>query len=219
VSKILAFDCATQAGSVAVFNKDTVVAKFDLMPRMHSKLLLPAIESCLKDSDVTLNELDAIAVTQGPGSFMGVRLGIGLAQGLAFGANLPVVLLSTMQVIAQTAFMQSHVDHVIAGWDARMDAIYWGEYKVNESGVMQCLTEDLVTPVAKVKLPESNVVLVGNAWDAYPDVFANVSSLSLYPDAKAMLPLVIHNVSNGNTVDAMNIQPVYLRNNVARKKS
>lgn len=119
-TRILAIDTATEACSVAVWNQGEIHALFELCPREHTQRILPMVQQVLAESGLALNQLDALAFGRGPGSFTGVRIGIGIAQGLALGADLPMIGVSTLQTMAQGARRVSGAARVLAAIDARM---------------------------------------------------------------------------------------------------
>ena len=119
-TRILAIDTATEACSVAVWNQGEIHALFELCPREHTQRILPMAQQVLAESGLALNQLDALAFGRGPGSFTGVRIGIGIAQGLALGADLPMIGVSTLQTMAQGAWRVSGAARVLAAIDARM---------------------------------------------------------------------------------------------------
>lgn len=94
--RILAIDTATEACSVALWNDGNINAHFELCPREHTQRILPMVQDILAANSITLTDIDALAFGRGPGSFTGVRIGIGIAQGLALGANLPMTGVSTL---------------------------------------------------------------------------------------------------------------------------
>lgn len=104
-TRILAIDTATEACSVALWNNGEVQALFELCPREHTQRILPMVQQILASSGLSLQQLDALAFGRGPGSFTGVRIGIGIGQGLALGANLPMIGVSTLQTMAQGRFV------------------------------------------------------------------------------------------------------------------
>lgn len=114
---ILCFDTATDACTAALQIGDSVFSRFEIAPRMHAQLLLPMIQELITDAKIKLSDLNAIAFGCGPGSFMGVRLATGMAQGLAFGLSIPVMNVSTLQVIAQAAFEKTGAKKIVSGWD------------------------------------------------------------------------------------------------------
>ncbi len=132
MAKILAVDTSTEACSAALLLGEKIDERFEIAPRRHTSLILPMVEDLLNEQSMRLTDLDAIAFGQGPGSFMGLRIAVGVAQGLAFGANLPVVPVSSLQALAQAAYWKTSCKTILAGWDARMQAIYWGAYVLRE---------------------------------------------------------------------------------------
>ncbi len=134
--KILALDTSTEYLSLALSVDDKVFVRELLAGQSHSQRILPLLRELLDEAGVELTDLDGIAFGAGPGSFTGLRIGCGVAQGLAFGANLPVVGVSTLLALAQA----SGADHVIACLDARMGEVYHAVY-VRESDGWQTLNE------------------------------------------------------------------------------
>lgn len=219
-ANILAFDTATNACTVALQVGAKVYARHEIAPSQHAKLLLPLINDLLSEAKINLSDLNAVAFGCGPGSFMGVRLATATAQGLAFGLNIPLISISTLQILAQTAGGKN----VVAGWDARMDEIYWGFYGCDEKGVMQAKQDDaLCTPAAIDTNTIFNVpfMLAGNAWSVYKEklpiqIFSQASEIQteLYPDAKAMLTIATAKYLQNEIVSPENAHPHYIRHHV-----
>ncbi len=221
MSNILAFDTATNACSVALQVGDLQLEQFDVAPRQHSQRLLPTIDRMLKKDGLAFEDLDVIACGIGPGSFMGVRLAVSVAQGLAYACQKPVVGISTLQILAQTAYEQLGFERVVAAWDARMDEIYHGSYIVRE-GFMQATSEDaLIAPGQWACDQKGEWQLVGNAWSAYSEqlnlpnnVALSEQGSELYPHAKALLALADNALQQNNTLSAINLEPNYIRQKV-----
>jgi tRNA threonylcarbamoyladenosine biosynthesis protein TsaB len=227
--KILAIETSSQACSVALIQCDgentVITQEYTDTPRSHTKLTLPMVDKVLNDADVVLRGLDAIAFSVGPGSFTGLRIGLGVVQGLAFGAALPVVGVSTLKVLAQGACdrykMQDHTV-LVPCFDARMGENYWGVYKVSSGLVEVCQQDTLSAPeqVAKGFRSDHNVVGVGDGWnvsDIFPLVVDDVYS-DLQPDAKSLAKLALMNFNAGNAVPVEQAKLVYLRDTVAWRK-
>lgn len=220
--KILGFDTATAACTVALTINGEIRERSEIAPQRHAELILPMIDSLLAEAGIQLNQLDAIACGQGPGSFMGVRIAIGIAQGLAFGADLPVIPVSTLQTLAQTAFQQTGATAVVAGWDARMNAIYWGMYQQDAaSKIMLPQQADALNLPEEILFPATqNWLLAGNAWSTYrrqlPSVLDSYTKATdIYPQARAMLAIAAILYGEGEVRNAQEIEPVYLRDQVA----
>lgn len=225
--RILAIDTATEACSVALLNDGTTYAHFELCPREHTQRILPLVRDVLGDADVKLTQLDALAFGRGPGSFTGVRIGIGIAQGLALGAGLPMIGVSTLATMAQGAWRKTGATRVLAAIDARMGEVYWAEYQRDEQGIWHGEeTEAVLKPEAvseRLQQLEGEWATVGTGWPAWPEM-GKASSLTLtdgeilLPAAEDMLPIAQQLYAARKTVTVEHAEPVYLRNEVAWKK-
>ncbi|MCJ8322008.1 MAG: tRNA (adenosine(37)-N6)-threonylcarbamoyltransferase complex dimerization subunit type 1 TsaB [Colwellia sp.] len=223
----LAIDASTEACSVALQFNGKVISRYELCPQSHSLRLLPMIDEVLKEVGCKLSQLDGLIYGQGPGSFTGVRIGIGVAQGLAYSANLKLVGVSTLQAMAQLAYINHKETQVIAAIDARMSEVYNGYYQLDENNIMQPKISEAVTAPGEVKQRLSKVVEqaygVGSGWDAYTDDLTSLKSNGdspeiLFPEAKAMLVIGIAGFEKGMSVLPENAQPVYVRDTVSWKK-
>ncbi|WHP29664.1 tRNA (adenosine(37)-N6)-threonylcarbamoyltransferase complex dimerization subunit type 1 TsaB [Trabulsiella odontotermitis] len=225
--RILAIDTATEACSAALWNDGALSAHFELCPREHTQRILPLVQALLDENAIALSDLDALAFGRGPGSFTGVRIGIGIAQGLALGAALPMIGVSTLATMAQGAWRKTGATRVLAAIDARMGEVYWAEYQRDEQGVWHGeASEAVLKPEAvnaRLKQLDGNWATVGTGWQAYPDM-AQGAELTLtdgdvlLPSAEDMLPLACQLYSEQKTVAVENAEPKYLRNEVAWKK-
>ena len=226
-TRILAIDTATEACSVALLNEDRLLAHFELCAREHTQRILPLVQQILQEGGVALKELDALAFGRGPGSFTGVRIGIGIAQGLALGANLPLIGVSTLKTMAQSAWRLHGASRVLAAIDARMGEVYWAEYQRDEQGNWQGEeTEAVLKPdaaAARMAALSGQWACVGTGWQAWPQLAEN-STLALtlsdvtLPCAEDMLPLAQQALAAGMTVAPEHAEPTYLRNEVTWKK-
>lgn len=225
--RILAIDTATEACSAALWNDGNTSAHFELCPREHTQRILPMVQDILSASGVMLTELDALAFGRGPGSFTGVRIGIGIAQGLALGAGLPMIGVSTLMTMAQGAWRKTGATRVLAAIDARMGEVYWAEYVRDEQGVWQGETSEAVLkPEAvteRLQQLTGEWAMVGTGWKAWPDMTEGATATLtdgevLLPAAEDMLPVAAHLLAEGKTVAVEYAEPVYLRNEVAWKK-
>ncbi|MCM7565500.1 tRNA (adenosine(37)-N6)-threonylcarbamoyltransferase complex dimerization subunit type 1 TsaB [Enterobacter asburiae] len=225
--RILAIDTATEACSVALLNDGAVSAHFEECPREHTQRILPLVKAILTQGNTSLTDLDALAFGRGPGSFTGVRIGIGIAQGLALGAELPMIGVSTLATMAQGAWRMTGATRVLAAIDARMGEVYWAEYTRDEQGVWQGEeTEAVLKPEAvteRLQQLSGEWATVGTGWQAWPDM-ANDTGVTLVdgnmllPAAEDMLPIACQLLAAGKTVAVEHAEPVYLRNTVAWKK-
>lgn len=226
-TRILAIDTATEASSVALWNDGAIHAHFELCAREHTQRILPLVQQVLTESHLTLTQLDALAFGRGPGSFTGVRIGIGIGQGLALGANLPMIGVSTLQTMAQGAFRLIGATRVLAAIDARMGEVYWGQFERQTDGSwLGEETEAVLTPAQVQEMTQDlsgNWAFVGTGWQTYPDLVASHAAIltdgqMLLPQAEDMLPLAIQLWNNGAALPVEQAEPVYLRNEVTWKK-
>jgi len=221
----LAIDASTEACSVAITFNESQFSEYELCPQSHSLRLLPMVDSVLKQANCKLAELDGIIFGQGPGSFTGVRIGIGVTQGLAFSAQLRARGVSTLQAMAQQAYIEKGESRVIAAIDARMSEVYTCYFEVDEQGIMQAKTAEVVLKPELVAQYYNDMATpaygVGTGWDAYNDLAALKSNPDspeiLFPTAEAMLAIGQVDFSR-HCVDAENAQPKYVRDTVSWKK-
>ncbi|MFA0412558.1 tRNA (adenosine(37)-N6)-threonylcarbamoyltransferase complex dimerization subunit type 1 TsaB [Vibrio renipiscarius] len=226
-AKILALDTATENCSVALLINDKVYFRSEVAPRDHTKLILPMVDEVLKEAGICLTDLDALAFGRGPGSFTGVRIGIGIAQGLAFGAELPMLAISTLEAMAQGAYRLNGATQVASAIDARMSEVYWGRYRRQENGSWIAVDQECVIAPSvlaeQIQADESEWAMVGTGWAAYQDAMetlplTRVDGGVLYPDAQDIVHIAQFAFANGEAVAVEDSTPVYLRDNVAWKK-
>ncbi|BDH45497.1 tRNA (adenosine(37)-N6)-threonylcarbamoyltransferase complex dimerization subunit type 1 TsaB [Salmonella enterica subsp. enterica serovar Choleraesuis] len=225
--QILAIDTATEACSVALWQDGRTSAHFELCAREHTQRILPMVRDILNQGLVSLSEISVLAFGRGPGSFTGVRIGIGIAQGLALGANLPMVGVSTLATMAEGAWRKTGATRVLAAIDARMGEVYWAEYQRDESGSWHGeQTEAVLKPEAvteRLMALSGEWATVGTGWQAWPEMASGTpvtltDGQTQLPEAEDMLPLALEKFRRGESVAVEDAQPVYLRNEVAWKK-
>jgi len=221
--KLLAIETATEACSAALDIDNDCIKRFEIVPRQHTQLILPMIDQLLQEADIKLNELDAIAFGQGPGAFTGIRIAMGVVQGLAFAHDLPVIPVSTLAVLAQ----HSAIDHthIAAAIDARMQEIYWGLYKRNDSGVMEAITDDSISsPNDYPGATNSSWFGAGSGWKTYPEELQAKFNDNLIgfdadalPSAEDVIYLAKPIYIDNRAISIEEASPLYLRNKVANK--
>lgn len=224
MANYLAIDASTEACSAALLWQGNTFQNFDVCPQSHSTLLLPMVDKLLKEAGCKLNQLDGLVFGRGPGSFTGVRIGIGVAQGLAYSANLPLVGVSTLQALAQQAYRKQQQTNVIACIDARMSEIYQGQYQLNSQNIMQLVGEErVIPPQTLTEYVAEPSFGVGTGWNAYNDELLSLRTNQAevtfeLPDAVDMLTIAMPLFEAGQTVNAENAQPTYVRDTVSWKK-
>ncbi|NOX76297.1 MAG: tRNA (adenosine(37)-N6)-threonylcarbamoyltransferase complex dimerization subunit type 1 TsaB [Gammaproteobacteria bacterium] len=219
--KVLALETATEGCSAALAIGDHIIERFEIAPRGHSERILPMIDELLAEAGLGVGQLDAIAFGRGPGAFTGVRIAVGVTQGIAFGADLPVVPVSTLAALAQGA----EADRVLAAIDARMGEVYWGAFQRNAEGIMLSCGEESVLAPEQVSAPDDAVgwLGVGSGWQVYGDKLAARVVVTGWvsdalPHAAAVARQGLAAFAAGQVVAAEAALPVYLRDQVAWKK-
>ena len=223
--KLLALDTSTEACSVALLMQGDILALDEVCPQQHSKRVLPMIDSLLAEAGLNLTSLDGIVFGRGPGSFTGVRIGVSVAQGLAFGADLPVFGVSTLAAMAQAAARLHQASQVVAAIDARMAEVYLASYRTDHNGLVQQLTaEQAIKPPLLAPLGlTGEVMAVGTGWQTYAAELqqaqsARIADDILYPSARDMLTLARPAFYAGAFVVAEQAEASYVRDEVSWKK-
>lgn len=219
-TKILAIETSTDACSVALHNGNKIIDRFAIAPQQHTKIILPMIQELLTETKLTLKQLDAIAFGCGPGSFTGARLAASITQGIALGANLPVLQISSLRALAQETLVELGKTKVYVAQDARMQEIYWGEYQVDPNGIMQAITPDqLMSPMQIKNIVNYDFACVGQAWKIYRDILSERCNMyqiefKIYPQAKYLAQIAASDFAKGLAVSPEEALPTYLRENI-----
>ena len=224
-SRILAVDTATEACSVALLCDGEIISRFAISPREHTQKVLPMVEGVLSEAGIKLNQLDALAFGRGPGSFTGVRIGVGIAQGLALGANLPMIGISSLMALAEGAYRLQGQENVLVAIDARMSEIYCAQYQRTENSLwLGEKTEAVMSPdIFQQSIADltGQWSFAGTGWQAYPQFRGNltlVDSTVELPAAQDMLPIAEQLWLAGKVQTVEDVEPTYLRNEVTWKK-
>ena len=224
MANILAIDTTTSSCSAALSAENELITRCNIAERSHTKLILPMIDEVLSKSSLTLDNLDYIAFTAGPGSFTGIRIGFGIVQGLAYGANIPVLPVSSLETLAYTAIRKLKIKedlNIIPMIDARMNEIYWAKFSY-KSGILSRDSEDCVSsPQCLKDSTELPVILIGNVIDWNNQVSENTldfEHIVMLPEAQDILNIAQLQLKTGQGVDIHTVSPIYLRNNIKWKK-
>lgn len=225
--KILALDTSTEACSVAYYHHGEIYQRFHHQPQQQAKLLLNCCDDILAEHAISLSALDAIAFCHGPGSFTGLRVATAAAQGMAVAQDIPLVTVSSLALLAYGACRVANVSeaNVATCIDARMQEVYFAEYKVAAKQCDSVQTEQVIAP-AQIVLSANNEnrLYAGNGWQAYQDQFTcsinlpdNQSALHRWPESQDMFTAAIAKIENGETLAPYAALPNYIRNNVVKK--
>jgi tRNA threonylcarbamoyladenosine biosynthesis protein TsaB len=216
--KLLALDTSTEFLSLALWHDGDVRVREMRAGQKHSELILPLLRELLNEAGWQLADLDGIAFGEGPGSFTGLRIGCGVAQGLAFGAGLPVIGVCTLEALAQ----QAGQPKIIACLDARMNEVYHAVY-VRENDRWQIVAgPGLYAPEQVPGVEGEGWCGIGSGWDqfnaAMNEVYAGqlVQTITgVFPLARHMAELAAPRFSRGEGHPAHEAAPLYIRNKVA----
>ena len=225
--KLLALDTSSVACSVALQIDDDVVERHEEQPREHTRLLMPMIESLLADAGASLSDLDAIVLGNGPGSFIGMRIAASVAQGLAFGASLQIVPVSSMAAVAARVIAEHDAGEVIVAQDAHMQEVYLGIYRPDRDGNPDAISSERLHGLSAIAeldtSPNPSRFGAGYGWQRYPELLVanrdrvtNVVDI-LHPHASDLLGLATIALEKGVAIEPQDISPAYLRQKVAEK--
>lgn len=211
---LLALDTSTEVFTIAVQREGAVLERQGAGGANASSTLIPAIQALLAQAGVALGQLEAIVFGHGPGSFTGLRTACSVAQGLAFGAGVPVLGVDTLLAVAEDARFREGAMQVVAVLDARMDQVYAGAYAFADGAWRQERTIVLAAP-QDVTLP-AGWTLAGNAFVAYGARLPAGPRLAAQPTAAALLRLAPTLLGAGAGKPAAEALPLYIRDKVAQ---
>lgn len=203
--RILAIEASTEACSVALSIGHQQLSRYVLAPQQHARLILPMCQELLQEADIRPAQLSAVAFGRGPGSFTGIRIATTVAQGIAIAHDLPVIGVSSLQIIAQIAFDLYQKTQVFSGIDARMNEIYLGQYHFNSAtGLMTLQATEMLISMMELQKSE-HYFYAGSAFQQDNIIF---------PSAAALMPKALYNFHQKKLLTPENAQPVYLRHKV-----
>jgi tRNA threonylcarbamoyladenosine biosynthesis protein TsaB len=243
--KILFLDSATEACTAGLMFEGEIITRFELAPRAHTRLLLPMVQAVLAEAGAHLSQLDLIAFGRGPGSFTGVRIAVGCAQGLAMGLDIPVFGISTLATLAQAQASAQRPEERVeqpggaraiihAAIDARMGEVYHAVYCIGADSIVQLIgLERVLKPeallaewvnLAPVRAEHQTAPLIatGSGFGRYPELALAAPWQNVFVDAlpEPHFALALAAATpRGAWQDPTQAWPVYLRDNVAQVKA
>lgn len=222
MTTLLAIETSTEMASVALLSKNALLVRELTGVQTHSQGVLPAIQDLLREAGITLKQCDAIAFGCGPGAFTGVRTACGIVQGLAFGADLPILPIVSLQAMAEAArdmhianHSQDKMDYVSV-LDARMGEVYWAHHRYQEQ-VWRQVTEPALatsTQVFAYANLHAQILVLGNGVTLMSEDTQNII-INKMPHAEQIARLGMLDYALGKQIDAQHAQPLYLRNKIA----
>jgi tRNA threonylcarbamoyladenosine biosynthesis protein TsaB len=216
--RVLAIDCSTDWLAFALGDASGFDERREHAGQTHSERVLPLVDALLHDVGWQLADLDGIAFGAGPGSFTGVRIACGVAQGLALGRGMPVAAVPTLEAIAQDAHRAHGAARVFTCTDARMKEVYVAAYERVEAGWREVLAPAVVGP-ADVALPAGSWLGAGDGLAAYPVLIERcafaAADATIKPSARAIGELGRARLTTGQGTRAADALPLYVRHRVA----
>ena len=224
--KLLALDTSTIACSTALAFDDEVFERHEVRPKEHTRLLVPMLRQLLDEARLRFADLDAVVLGNGPGSFIGLRIGASVAQGICYAAGLKLVPVSSLAAVAAEAFQSSSAERVLVAQDAHMHEVYLGAYRRGDDGLPLAEGDAVLQPVAAAEgLPfieaEQAWYAAGDGWRHYPALLAaNEQRLAgvvdvPWPRARYLLALGRRACEAGAAIDPAALVPAYVRERVA----
>ncbi len=214
---LLAIDTATECCSAALWVDGKMYHEHTIQPRLHAELILPMVDSLLVQAKIKKTEIKGIVVGQGPGAFTGVRIGVGVAQGLALALDIPVMPVSNLKTLAYCAYQKidsAEKKTILVATDARMQEVYSAKYLIHGS-IIEQLTDEKVSKPSEVDLNNIDAY-IGSGFSVYSELqnFAGKHSMNfetnVFSQAKDMLLMSADDfVIKSEKIDF--IEPVYLR--------
>ena len=213
--KLLAIDTATEACSAAILDGDRLFSRFKIAPREHNRLLFLMCNELLAESQLIVDELDAIAFGRGPGSFTGVRIAAMFSQAIAFSHNLPVIAVSDLQILAQEISDRYTCSEVLGLINARLNEIYYGVYCRDEYGLVQLVGQENITTYEGIlHFSHFTGSIGGSGLSACSELKkltkAKVCANDIWPSARTMLQIAVAQFARGETCTPGEALPVYM---------
>ena len=222
--KLLALDTSTVACSTALAFGDEILERHEVRPKEHTRLLVPMVRGLLDEARLRFADLDAVVLGNGPGSFIGLRIGASVAQGICYAAGLKLVPVSSLAAVAAEAFQQSSAAQVLVAQDAHMHEVYLGAYRRGDDGLPLPQGDAVLQPVA-AGLPFIDAGegwhAAGEGWRHHPALLAaNEQRLAgvvdvSWPRARYLLALGRRACEAGRAIDPAALVPEYVRERVA----
>ena len=218
---LLAIDTSSQFSVIGLQIGRQRMENVALSGRSHSRDILPNIVQLVQDAGASLDDLDAIVFGKGPGSFTGLRITVGIVQGLGFGLNIPVIPVSTLACLAQGEHRQSGATNILVALSARQQEVYFGAYRIEDSSPV-LLGVECVVDASEVPVQEPcDWIGIGDGWCFREQIESALGclvqriNLEVKPQPQDLLDIGVVRMGRGETIAAMDARPEYLREQVA----
>lgn len=221
---LLSINTVTDSCSVSLMKNKNIFSLSIFCPHRHTKFVFSMIFTLLKNHNINLSNLDGIIISNGPGNFTGIRIGISIAQGLTLYSRIPIIVVSSLATLAQGTWRKQRKYRVLTAIDAKMGEIYWGEYIFLSNKACNIRGKEVILSISeaneKLLSLHTTYAIAGNAWKLL-DIKSKKSFISInsnrviYPESEDMIPLAIQYLeSGGQLLQSQEIIPNYLRKNI-----
>ena len=221
---LLALDTSSAACSVSLQIAHQEYSSHLIEPKSHTNTLLPTIQKLLENAGAVINDLDAIILGVGPGSFVGTRIAAAVAQGIAFAGEINLIPISSMEAIAYEAMQKNNLENIIVVQDARMDEIFIGKYQLdNQKNLKTSTPIQLQSKFDKIIDNDLEIAVTGNASNSYLEALNGqfkirpIKENIIYPNASFLLKLGKKYYSDDLSIKPEELVIDYIRNKVASK--
>jgi len=217
--KLLAIDTSSNACSVALGIDGSTEEDHVVEPREHTRILMPMITRRLDAAGLAPSDLDAVVLGNGPGSFIGMRIGAAVAQGICHAAGIRLIPVSSMAAVAAEALAGTDADRVVVTQDARMNEVYVGEFRRGDSDLPVAEDREFIAPVGPLPVSGKPCLAAGGGWRRFPALLeANaepVLGVSEVAVPRARFLLAIAEGMRPAAIAPVELTPAYLRQKVA----
>lgn len=227
---ILSIDTSSLVATVAVINDDKLLGEYTInSPMTHSQKLMPIIDELLSTLELTMEDIDYIAISRGPGSFTGIRIGIATVKGLAHLRNIPIIGVSSLEGLAYNITYSNEL--ICPIMDARRNQVYTGVYKWINHKLINIVDEaplSIDELMDKLEEREEKIIFLGDGLGRYKDDIVSrmgdkASFAPLYVNmqrASSIAQLALDKINDGksNPESYLNITPIYLRKSEAERQ-
>ena len=219
MTKCIAIDTSTRRFCLGVKNSSDYFDRSVNKSTDHAKEIFKRIDDVLKLANTSIEELDFLAVGIGPGRFSGLRVSISAIKSISYVLSIPIVAVSSLEIIAREIMKKNDKENVILIEDAGRGNLYIGSYALKNHEFIK-LSDDRVANINEIKISQTDALIAGSGIIRYPDLKINSKSLlnqtgEEYLNSRTMIDHAVEQFNKGNTIDCMNLKPNYLFDEVA----
>ncbi|MBQ09365.1 MAG: tRNA (adenosine(37)-N6)-threonylcarbamoyltransferase complex dimerization subunit type 1 TsaB [Gammaproteobacteria bacterium] len=219
MTKCIAIDTSTRRFCLGAKNGNYYIDMSSDKTTDHAKEIFKKIDHALKCADITIRELDFLAVGIGPGRFSGLRVSISAIKSISYVLNIPIIAISSLEFIAKEIMDQNDVDRILLIEDAGRGNLYLGAYALKDQECIR-VSDDQVRHTEEMKISDTDGLIIGSGLIRYPEMKINSNSMlrepgEVYLNSKTLIDHALEEFKKGNTIDCMSLKPNYLFDEVA----